>query len=160
MFEGLQDQIRATDDRSGSFLYWSIPYYWLRERHLAKKSVSWIPTNAVVNLAHRTNGGYGGTMRAELRYSYSFGGETYEGRVIRDTGFRPSSAHRLVDNHEVGQRIEVLVNPDKPGESYFSSGFGWIEPFLTLFLSALCTLLIAFIIVAVLIIPALQRLGF
>ncbi|MEO6829988.1 MAG: hypothetical protein ABI164_09260, partial [Acidobacteriaceae bacterium] len=79
--------------------------------------------------------------------------------VIRDCCWAPSSANALVDEHEPGQKIDILVNPENPTQSYCSSGFGWIEPFLTLFLSAGSTLLIISIVIFVGIIPLLQRLG-
>lgn len=160
MFEGLDEQIKASDQHSRSLFYWSIPYYWLRERRLAKMSRSWVPATATVESAQRTKGGYGQTVRAELWYSYSFEGTCYRGHVIRDTCWRFSSANNLVDDYASGQTIEILINPQKPGQSYFPSGFGWIEPFFTLFLSGLASLLVAFIVIFVGIIPALQRWGF
>lgn len=159
MFEGLDSEIQASKDHSRSSFYWSIPYYWLRERRLAKKSVHWVPLAGVVESSHRTKGGYQQTIRAELWYSYSFEGENYRGYVIRDCCWSPSSANALVGEHDPGQKIDILVNPENPTQSYYSSGFGWIEPFLTLFLSAGSTLLIISIVIFVGIIPLLQRLG-
>ncbi len=159
MFEGLEDQIRAGSDHSASFMYCSIPYYWLRERRLAQESIHWVPGTAVIESSHRTKGGYKETIRAELWYSYSFGGETYRGHVIRDCCWAPSSANNLVDENEPGKKIDILVNPERPDQSYYSSGFGWVEPFLTLFLSAGGTLLVIAIVIGVGIIPALKRLG-
>lgn len=159
MFEGLEDQIQRSNDHSGSFVYWSIPYYWLREEWLAKKSVNWISAIGTVESAHRTKGGYQQTIRAEFWYSYPFNGEFYRGHVIRDCVFAPSSANTLVDEHPPGQKIEILVNPENPKQSYCPSGFGWIEPFLTFFLSAGSTLLLIAIVIGVGIIPLLERLG-
>ena len=114
MFEGLQDQIQRTSDHSGSFMYWSIPCYWLRERRLSKRSVQWVSQQGIVESSHRTKGRYQETIRAELRYSYSFEGENYTGHVIRDCCFAPSSANNLVDENAPGQKIEILVNPENP----------------------------------------------
>ena len=136
---------QSANDHSGSFMYWSVPYYWIRELRLSKKSERWTSAEGVVESTHRTKGGYKGTIRAELWYSYTFESKSYRGHVIRDCCFAPSEANRLVEQ-EVGQKISILVNSKNPEESYYPSGFGSVEPFLMLFLSLLGTSLIAAII--------------
>ena len=159
MFETVEDQTRTSSDHSGSFMYWSIPFYWLRERRLSKKSIHWIPSAGVVESSHRTKGGYKQTIRAEMWYSYSFGGKNYRRHAIRDCCWALNSANRLVGEHQPGQKIKILVNLENPAQSYCSSGFGWVEPFLTLFLSGLGTLLLISIVIGAGIIPMLKRLG-
>jgi hypothetical protein len=157
VFESLETVIQANQEHSGSFMYWSVSYYWIRELLLARKSRNWTPVEGIVEFTHRTKGGYKKTVRAEVRYSYRFDSQGYMGRVVRDTcwSFRP--ADRLVDDHVAGGKILVRVNPDKPNQSYFPSGFGWVEPFVTLLLSFLGTLLLVSITIGVGILPLLKR---
>jgi hypothetical protein len=144
MFESVTEQ--NDNDHSGSFMYWSVPYYWLRELRLSRKARSWAGAEGIVTSAHRTKGGYRETIRAELIYSYTFRGGYYAGRTVRDCCFNPSAATALAEDHKPGQKIQIFVNPNNPDESYYPSGFGSVEPFLTLFLSLLGTLLLSGII--------------
>ena len=157
VFESLETAIQANQEHSGSFMYWSVSYYWLRELRLARKSGNWIPVEGIVESTHRTKCGYKETVRAELRYSYRFDSRLYIGRVVRDTCWSLGSANSLVDDHVAGGKIHIRVNPDKPNQSYFPSGFGWVEPFVTLLFSSLGTLLLVSIIVGVGILPLLKR---
>ncbi|MDR3724579.1 MAG: DUF3592 domain-containing protein [Terracidiphilus sp.] len=137
------------NDHSGSFMYWSIPYCWFKELRLSSKAKEWVLAQGEVTYAHRTAGGYRETIRAELAYSYTFNGEYFSGQTVRECCFDASAATALVEDNEIGTKIEIRVNPDNPDESYFPSGFGSIEPLLTLLLSVLGTLLLIFIVVGV-----------
>jgi hypothetical protein len=156
-FPGLEIELDRSREHSGSFFYWSIPLYWIREMRLVRKAVGWVPVEATVESAHRTKGGYKQTIRAEMYYQYSFRGELFSGHVIRDTCWAVACANALVDDHPSGQKIDVRVNPKKPEESYYPSGFRSLEPFLTLWLSLGCTILVAAIITVFLIIPMVER---
>jgi hypothetical protein len=145
MFENVEDD--SNNEHSGSFMYWSIPLYWLRELRLSKKARHWVLAEGEVLSAYRTKGGYRETIHAELSYSYTFNGGYYSGCTVRDCCFEPSAATALAEDNVRGQKINIRVNPDNPDESYFPSGFGSVEPFLTLFLSALGTVLVAAIVI-------------
>jgi len=156
-FPGLEVELERDRDQGGSFCYWSIPWYWIREMWPARKAAQWEPVEATVESTHRTKGGYHETIRAELRYRYNFRGEMFTGHVIRDTCFAADCANALVDDHSAGQKILIRVNPEKPEESYCPSGFRSTEPFLTLWLSLGTTILLIAIVMVCLIIPMTER---
>jgi hypothetical protein len=115
----------GSGEDTGSFLYWSVSLTWLRERRLAKQAANWTLVEGTVESCGRRGGDE--TTGAVLRYSYEFGGEVFAGVTMRDTLLNPAAASRLAA-HAPGERIPVRVNPDNPGESYFPSGFGSLEP--------------------------------
>ena len=137
-------------EHSGSFMYWSVPYYWLKEWRLSKAASQWVPTTAIVESAYRTKGGYKETIRAELRYSYQFNQQHYAGEVVRECVFDSAAANALAYDHSEGDQITICVNPSDPSQSYFASGFGSGEPIVTGVLALLCTSLLLFIVVGVL----------
>jgi Protein of unknown function (DUF3592) len=121
-------------EHTGSFMYLSIPYYWLREVVQSLRAGRWNSAIATVESTYRSKGGYEETIRAELWYSYEFEGQHFSGRIVRDCGFNSGAVNNLVA-HSVGERIVIRVNPEKPTQSYFPSGFGWIEPLIIGFIS-------------------------
>jgi hypothetical protein len=122
MFDSLQQK------DVGSFLYLSVPYYWLRELLLSLRAKRWRDVPATIEETYRSHGGSKQVVRAELWYSYSLFEGSYSGHVIRDVGLNFRGVNRLVNGHQAGDKITVKVNPDKPNESFFPSGLGWIDP--------------------------------
>jgi uncharacterized protein DUF3592 len=131
-------------EHTGSFMYLSVPYYWLREFIQSRRAACWSSAIATVESTSRSAGGYKETIRAELWYSYEFEGQHFSGRIVRDCGFNGGAVNRLVA-HAVGERITIRVNPEKPTQSYFPSGFGWIEPLIIGFVSVVGTCLVLLI---------------
>lgn len=147
MFETDID-IDKEPEHSGSFMYWSVPYYWLKEWRLSRLARHWVPISAIVESGYRTKGGYKETIRAELTYSYQFNRQHYFGNTVRESVFGSAAANSLAYDHSKGDQITIYVNPSDPDQSYFASGFGATEPILTGLLSVFCTLLLLFIIAA------------
>lgn len=145
MFE---TDIGETGEHTGSFLYFSIPYYWVREAWLASHTKGWQLILATVESAHRSRGGYKETIRLEVLYSYAFGGQSYTGRVIRDTAFCSGKVDAALAEYLDGSKVPIRVDPSHPERSYLPSGLGWLEPFLTAFLSLGSLALIVVIILS------------
>lgn len=124
-----ETDIDDTKEHTGSFLYLSIPYYWLRELKLAFQAKQWQLLEATIESAHRSLGGYQQTIRLEIWYSYSFNGQSYSDHLIRDTGFSWGIKTAL-GRYPKGSRVPIRVNPYNPDESYLPSGLNWIEPLL------------------------------
>jgi hypothetical protein len=138
-------------EHSASFMYWSVPYFWLKEWRLSRAARQWVPASAIVESGYRTKGGYKETIRAELRYSYQFNQQHCFGKIVRECVFDSSAADALVCDHPKGDQITVRVHPADPDQSYFASGFGSVEPILTGALALLGTSLLLFIIVGLLV---------
>ncbi|WP_420238245.1 DUF3592 domain-containing protein [Telmatobacter bradus] len=138
-------------EHSGSFLYWSVPYYWLKEWRLSRAARQWVPTSATVESGYRTKGGYKETIRAELRYSYHFNQQHHFGEMVRECVFDSAAANALACDYTKGDQITIFVNPVDPDQSYFASGFGSMEPILTGALALLGTSLLLFILVGMLV---------
>ena len=83
MFDTDIDQNR---EHTGSFMYLSIPCFWIREVWLAAHAKHWQLLEATIESAYRSIGGYEETIRLDIWYSYSFDGQFYSGRLVRDTG--------------------------------------------------------------------------
>jgi Protein of unknown function (DUF3592) len=143
-------EIEKEPEHSGSFMYWSVPYYWLKEWRLSRAAGKWVPTSAIVESGYRTKGGYKETIRAELRYSYQFSQQHYFGEVVRECVFDSAAANALAYDYSKGDQIAISVNPSDPSQSYFASGFGAVEPILTGVLALLCTSLLLSILIGLL----------
>jgi hypothetical protein len=144
-------EIEKEPEHSGSFMYWSVPNYWLKEWRLSRAAKDWISTSAIVEGGYRTKGGYKETIRAELRYSYQFNQQHYFGEMVRECVFDSTAANALACDHTKGDQITIFVNPADPNQSYFPSGFGSVEPILTGALALLCTSLLLFILGGILV---------
>jgi uncharacterized protein DUF3592 len=143
MFE---TDIGDTQEHTGSFLYFSIPWYWWRELVLKHRAKDWQLVEGTIESAVRSLGGYRETVRVEIWYSYTFDGHWYSGRTIRDTCFNFGAIRAAMARCQKGSRAAVRVNPKNPGESYLPSGLGWLEPLLTSFLSIGCLALLLWIL--------------
>lgn len=126
MFE---TDVGDTGEHTGSFFYLSIPYYWVRELLLSFQAKKWQLVEATVESAHRSLGGRNETIRLEVWYSYSFNGQAYSGRLVRDAGFSWGIQTALA-RYAKGSRVSVNVNPHDPEQSYLPSGLGWVQPLL------------------------------
>jgi hypothetical protein len=135
-------------EHTGSFMYWSVPFYWFREWRLSKVARGWTPTQAIVEGGYRSKGGYRETIRAELRYSYEFDRQQFSGVTVRECVFDTAAAKALAYDHSKGDQITVFVDPADPGRSYFPSGFGALEPVLTGLLALIGTSLVLLIVIA------------
>lgn len=110
----------------------TIVWYWLREIYLRYRTRSGIPLQAEVKSTQLTRplrGRGGGGRRAELRYLYEYQG-LRTGRTVRDFLVGDKAGRALAFEHQAGDSINVLVDPNDPDCSYFPSGFGWIQPLL------------------------------
>jgi hypothetical protein len=134
-------------EHTGSFLYLSIPYFWIRELWFAAQAKHWQLIEATIESAHRSLGGYKETIRLEIWYSYTFDAQSYSGKVIRDVGFSWGISAAL-ERYPKGSRVPVHVNPDNPSQSYLPSGLGWVQPFLMAFISVGSLALLLMIVVA------------
>lgn len=148
MFE---TDIGNNNERSGSFLYFSVLGYWIREVRLSRKAKNWTSTDAVVESTHRTTGGYRQTIQAELRYTYLFAGSHYYGNIIRECVFNINAADALASGYLEGDKITVFVNPARPDQSYFPSGFGSVEPILTGCLGILSALMLIAMVISIIV---------
>jgi hypothetical protein len=115
-------------EHSGSFLYFSVPWFALREMRLSLRARSWSQVSATIQDCHRTLGGARETIRVEIWYGYQVEGRHYVGHLIRDRVL--GGVQRVVDRYPVGKSVMALVNPQNPNESYLPSGLGYVEPFL------------------------------
>jgi hypothetical protein len=119
-------------EHSASFLYFTVLGYAVREAWLATRARDWTGVEATVQSRYRSKGGTRETMRVEVWYGYQFHGSHYAGRLIRDRALGP--VQKVFDLYPEGKKVLVRVNPEKPQESYLSSGLGYIEPTLVGFL--------------------------
>ena len=124
-----ETDVGDTGEHTGSFLYLSIPYYWVRELWLASRARHWQLMEATVESARRSLGGYKETIRLEIWYSYHFNEQQYSGRLVRDLGFTWGVSAAL-QRYPRGARVPVYVNPRVPDESYLPSGLGSVQPLL------------------------------
>lgn len=107
----------------------SVPALWIRELWLRHKTKDGVSSDAKIEMVQRTGFGFlGGAARAELQYSYEFQGGRYFGRVLRDFKADSASADSLVYDHQVGERIPIVVSREAPDVSYCPSGMGILDP--------------------------------
>lgn len=124
----------------------TIAWYWLRELRLRYRTRNGIAVPARVEstlLTRPLPGRGGGGRRSELRYSYEYEG-AHTGRTVRDFIVGDGTGKALAFEHKAGDTITVLVDPNNPDCSYFSSGFGWLQPF---FYGAFFSLLALFLLI-------------
>ena len=115
-------------EHSASFLYFSVPWYALREVWLSIRARNWHRLNATIQDCHRTLGGTRETIRVEVWYGYQIEGKHYAGHLIRDRAL--GGVQKVIDQYSLGKAVMTLVNPKNPSESYLPSDLGYIEPFL------------------------------
>ena len=151
---GLQESEKSHHRLAPPVSAWgpSIAWYWLRELRLRHRTRDGIRLQATVEstlLTRPVPGKGGGGRRAELRYSYECQGPR-TGRTVRDFTFGDKIGKALAFGHKPGEHITVLVDPNDPDCSYFSSGFGWMQPFLYgVFFSLLGLCLLALVVAEV-----------
>ena len=116
---------------SAPFTYFnsSVPALWMRELWLRYKTKDGIASDARIEKVQRTGFGFlGGAARAELQYSYEFQGARYFGRVLRDFKIDSAGADSLVFDHQVGEKIPIMVSREVPEISYYPSSMGILDP--------------------------------
>jgi len=112
-----------------TYLNLSVPALWMRELWLRYKTRNGSTTDAKIETVQRTTFGFwGGAARAELQYSYEFQGRQYSGRVVRDFKFDSASADSLVYDHQVGEKLPIVISSQVPKISYYPSGLGMLDP--------------------------------
>ena len=125
----------------------SVPFWWLRELWLQRKTRNGISIEATITLARRTAYRRKSAARAELIYSYEFQGKQYDGRVVRDFALGPAAADSLAYDHHPGEQLPIVICQNDPKISYYPSGFGFIEPMCT---GTIYVAVIAFVLFALL----------
>ena len=137
-----------------TYLNASVAVWWLRELWLRYRTKDGIQVNAAIESIQRTRSGFGGVARAEIVYSYEFLGQQFSGRVVRDFSFDVARADGLIYDHQVNEKLPVLISRDNPAISYFPSGLGAFDPialgFRALFSWAIVIALLRFALMAVL----------
>lgn len=112
-----------------TYINLTVPALWMRELWLRHKTRGGFPADAKIEMVQRTRFGFwGGAARAELCYSYEIQGRQYSGQVVRDFKFDSASADSLVYDHQIGEKLPILVNPDAPAISYYPSDLGMWDP--------------------------------
>lgn len=112
-----------------TYLNLSVPALWMREHWLRYKTRDGSPADARIEMVQRTTFGFWvSAARAELQYSYQFHGRQYSGRVVRDFKFDSASADSLVYDHQVGEKLPILISSEAPNVSYYPSGLGILDP--------------------------------
>lgn len=109
------------------YLNLSLLFLALRELWLQRQTKEGAPVEATVETAYHTDPVNKRVFRAELRYSYQFGGRELTGRVARDYFLNHKAADKLAQFRR-GEKLVVRVRPDRPEVSYYPSGFGFVEP--------------------------------
>lgn len=112
-----------------TYLGFSVPWFCLRELWLRLRTKRGIPVEAKVESAFQTRKPFRSSRssaRAELRYSYSYEGQQYLGRTVRDFTSGKRAADALAYSYKPGDAIKVRIDLAHPGRSYFPSGFSWI----------------------------------
>jgi hypothetical protein len=101
----------------------------MRELWLRHKTKGGLSADAEIEMVQRTRFGFwGGAARSELQYSYEFQGRQYSGRVVRDFKFDSANADSLVYDHQVGEKLPIMVSRETPEISYYPSGLGILDP--------------------------------
>jgi hypothetical protein len=132
-----------------TYLGLSVPWFCWRELWLRLRTRRGIAVEAKVESALQSRRPIRSAARAELRYSYTYEGQQYLGRTVRDFTFGKRAADALAYGHKPGDVITVRIDPAHPSRSYFPSGFGWIA-WLDSFWSGSLAALAAFLWVLVL----------
>jgi hypothetical protein len=117
-----------------TYINLSVPALWMRELWLRHKTKGGFSANPKIEMVQRTRSGFwGGAARAELHYSYEFQGRQYSGRVVRDFKFESASADSLVYDHQIGEKLPILVNQEAPAISYYPSAWACRIQFFSVF---------------------------
>lgn len=123
------EQIPKTRGKSSDG-YLHAGWFALREFRLAQKAQYWPVATGTIQDSFHTEPVFKGVVRAEIVYDYSVNSQKYEGKTVRDfvlTG----SADRMVQAHEIGDRVEVHFDPENPAKSYLASGIGYLGSAVT-----------------------------
>jgi Protein of unknown function (DUF3592) len=139
------EQIPKTRGKSSDG-YLRAGWFALKEFRLAQKAQHWPIVTGMVQDSFHTEPVYKGVMRAEIVYDYSVNSRKYEGKTIRDfvlTG----AAERMVEQHDIGDQVEVRFDPEDPAKSYVPSGIGYLGSAVTGTLGLLIWALVAAIVI-------------
>jgi len=139
------EQVPKTRGKSSDG-YLRAGWFAFREFRLAQKAQYWPVVTGKVQDTFHTEPVYKGVVRAEIVYDYSVNSQKYEGKTIRDfvlTG----AANRMVEQHDIGDEIEVHFDPEDPAKSYVPSGIGYLGSAVTGTLGLLIWALVAAIVI-------------
>ncbi len=126
--------------------YFRAGWFALKEFRLAQEAQYWPVVTGRVQDTFHTEPVYKGVVRAEIVYDYSVNSQKYEGKTIRDfvlTG----AANRMVEQHDIGEDVEVHFDPEDPAKSYVPSGIGYLGSTVTGTLGLLIWALVAAIVI-------------
>lgn len=139
------EQVPKTRGKSSDG-YLRAGWFALKEFRLAQKARYWPIVTGMVQDSFHTKPVYKGVVRAEIVYDYSVNSQKYEGKTVRDfvlTG----AADRMVEQHDIGDEVEVRFDPEDPAKSYVPSGIGYLGSAVTGTLGLLIWALVAAIVI-------------
>ncbi len=139
------EQVPKTRGKSSDG-YLRAGWFALKEFRLAQKAQYWPIVTGLVQDSFHTEPVYKGVVRAEIVYGYSVNSQRYEGKTIRDFVFA-GAADRMVQQHEIGDQVEVRFDPENPAKSYVPSGIGYLGSAVTGTLGLLIWTLVAAIVI-------------
>jgi hypothetical protein len=139
------EQVPKTRGKSSDG-YLHAGWFALKEFRLAKKAQYWPIVTGTVQDSFHTKPVYKGVVRAEIVYEYSVNSQQYEGKTIRDFVLT-DAADRMVQQHEIGDQVEVRFDPENPATSYVPSGIGYSGSAVTGTLGLLIWALVAAVVI-------------